>query len=175
MQINFKKLVIPTPQIAMTMYHWANDPALVHLMRPSRDKAELEMKVSLTTTTLAERIMNGHVIYLIYADAQLVGETNYIIDPPHLLKKEPNSAWLGIGIGEASARGRGIGTLAMQKLESEIRAEGLARMELGVFEYNEHAIRLYQKMGFQEIGRIEEFTYWQGRMWTDIRMEKWLK
>ena len=31
------------------------------------------------------------------------------------------------------------------------------------------------KMGYKEIGRIDDFTYWDGKMWTDIRMEKILK
>jgi RimJ/RimL family protein N-acetyltransferase len=47
-------------------------------------------------------------------------------------------------------------------------------MELGVFEFNTHAIKLYEKTGFQEIGRIPDFTFWQGRMWQDIRMEKYV-
>lgn len=144
-------------------------------MRPSRDKAELEQRVSVTIETLAEQIENGHQIFLIYADGLLVGEMNFIVDPLHLLKKESGSAWIGIGIGADSARSKGIGTQALQYLEDEIRAQGLMRIELGVFEYNERAIRLYKKMGFQEIGRIEGFTYWQGKMWTDIRMEKRLK
>jgi hypothetical protein len=27
-------------------------------------------------------------------------------------------------------------------------------------------------MGYREFGRIDDFTYWRGRMWQDIRMEK---
>jgi hypothetical protein len=30
-------------------------------------------------------------------------------------------------------------------------------------------------MGYREIGRIDDFTYWQGKMWQDIRMEKYLQ
>ena len=175
MQIRFEKLSIPTPFIAATLSAWANDPALKHLMRPNKDQAELDAKVSVTTQTLTERLERGYVIYLIYADGQLVGETSYIVDPPQLLRHMLGSAWLGISIGAASARGQGIGALAMAYLEDEIRAQGLARMELGVFEYNERAIKLYQKMGFQEFGRVEGMTYWQGKKWTDIRMEKRLK
>jgi len=56
--------------------------------------------------------------------------------------------------------------------KSEIRLHGLKRIELGVFEFNENARRLYQKLGYKEIGRIPDFTYWNGKMWPDIRMEK---
>ena len=144
-------------------------------MRPSFSKEELDAETSVTLDTLAERIERGHVFYLVYANEKLVGEMNYTVNPPQLLRHEPNSAWIGITIGEASARGKGIGVQAMQYLEAEIRAAGCARIELGVFEYNTRAIKLYKKMGYQEIGRVPEFTYWQGKMWTDIRMEKRLK
>ncbi len=175
MQINFRKLVIPTPEIAMHMNDWANDREIVHLMRPSFSPEELEAETVVSVESLEERIDRGYVIYLIYGDEQLIGEINYVVDPPQLMRHEKGSAWIGISIGPASVRGRGIGVKAMQHLEGEIRAAGYHRIELGVFEYNAPAIRLYKKMGYQEIGRIEEFTYWDGKMWTDIRMEKRLK
>ncbi len=175
MTIVFKKLAIPTLEIAMTMNNWANDRAIVHLMRPSFSQEELEAKSSVTVQTLLKRIARGYMIYLIYTDEQFVGEMNFVIDPPQLLKKEPGSAWFGITIGEASARGKGVGVKAMQYLEDEIRMAGCSRIELGVFEYNVPAIRLYKKMGYREIGRIPEFTYWDGKMWTDIRMAKRLR
>lgn len=175
MQISFKKLVVPTAKVARHLNNWANDREIVHLMRPSFSKEELEEKASVTVQTMLKRIAHGHVIYLIYADGQLVGEMNYVVDPPHLMRHEPGSAWIGIGIGVASARGKGIGAQAMQYLEDEIRAAGYRRIELGVFEYNAPAIKLYKKMGYEEIGRIENFTYWDGKMWTDIRMEKRLR
>ena len=62
----------------------------------------------------------------------------------------------------------------MQYLEGEIRAQGLKRIELGVFEFNTNAIKLYRKLGYQEFARIANFTYWDRRMWQDIRMEKYL-
>ncbi len=159
----------------MQMSDWANDREIVHLMRPSFSPEELEAETVVSVESLEERINRGYVIYLIYGDEQLVGEVNYIVNPPQLMKQEPGSAWIGISIGPASARGKGIGAKAMQYLENEIRAAGYYRIELGVFEYNAPAIRLYKKMGYQEIGRIEAFTYWDGKMWTDIRMEKRLK
>ena len=83
------------------------------------------------------------------------------------------TAWISITIGEEIARGKGIGYQALQYLEQEIRKQGLKRIELGVFEFNTAAIKLYQRAGYREIGRIPDFTYWQGKMWQDIRMEKY--
>ena len=44
MQINFKELVVPTAEIARHLNNWANDREIVHLMRPSFSKEELEEK-----------------------------------------------------------------------------------------------------------------------------------
>jgi RimJ/RimL family protein N-acetyltransferase len=173
MNIVFKKLTTPTPEIAASLTKWANDPLLIPVMRPSRDKEELEKPVSVTVESLTERL-EKYSIYLIYADGRLVGEMNFQIDPDYLFKREAGTAWIGIGIGEASARGKGVGARAMKYLEEQIQAQGLSRIELGVFEFNAKALRLYRKAGYQEIGRIDDFTYWQGRMWQDIRMEKYL-
>jgi RimJ/RimL family protein N-acetyltransferase len=99
---------------------------------------------------------------------------NYQIDPGHLYKKVSGTAWLGIVIGEESARGKGIGFHAMQHLEEEIKKQGLSRIELGVFEFNTSAFKLYQKLGYKEITRIDGFTFWEDKMWQDIRMEKYI-
>ena len=51
----------------------------------------------------------------------------------------------------------------------------LRRIELGVFEFNTSAFRLYERLGFKEFARIDAFTWWQGKKWQDIRMEKYLE
>lgn len=162
-----------TPAIAACLTRWENDPYLVPLSRPHRGQEDLERAQIVTAESLAQQLVHQR-IYLIYHDEQLVGEMSYQVDPAHLFSKVPGTAWIGITIGEASARGKGIGRQALQYLEGEIRAEGLARIELGVFEFNAPALALYRKLGYREIGRIAGFTYWQGQMWQDIRMEKQL-
>jgi len=171
MDITFAKLTEPSPEIVAALNRWENDPDLVPRIRPSQSQEDLERPETITLESLQKRLEHNRT-YLIYLDGQLIGEMNYQVDPGHLYKKEPGTAWIGISIGEPVGRGKGIGALAMQYLEEQIRLEGLKRIELGVFEFNTNAIRLYQKLGYQEIGRVEGFTYWQGRMWQDIRMEK---
>ena len=174
MHISFIKLTTPIPEIATILNQWANDPTLIPLIRPSSNKEELEEQVFVTVESLRKRLEHL-AIYLIYAEGQLVGEINFQIDPEYLYKKETGTAWIGIVIGEISARGRGVGTQAMGYLEEQIQQQGLKRIELGVFEFNTNAINLYKNMGYQEIGRIDDFTFWQGSMWQDIRLEKYLK
>ena len=173
MDVKFRKLIEPDAEVLEHLNKWENDPALIPLIRPNRDQEALEMREVLTAQDLEERLVHNHT-FLIYQDGQVVGEMDYQIDPQHVFKKETGTAWIGIIIGEESARGKGIGQQALQYLEEEIRKQGLKRIELGVFEFNTSAIKLYQKAGYQEIGRLPDFTYWNDRMWQDIRMEKYI-
>jgi len=170
----FAPLVEPTPEIASAFTRWENDPTLIPLTRPNRNEEDLETQQLVTLDTLTRRLKHHH-IYLIYLGIQLIGEMNYQVDPKHLFTKEQGTAWIGITIGERQGRGKGIGYQALQYLEQQISARGLTRIELGVFEFNTSGIALYQKLGYKEIGRVTDFTYWQGRMWQDIRMEKRLE
>ena len=171
--IHFTKLTEPTAEITAVFNKWENNPTLVPFIRPSQDKAALEKQEIITQATLAKRLERT-VIYLIHRGADLIGEMNYQVDPAHLYKKEAGTGWIGINIGEESARGMGIGNLAIAHLEAEIKQAGLHRVELGVFEFNANALKLYTRLGYQQIGIIENFTYWRGKMWQDIRMEKYV-
>ena len=173
MNIQFIKLMEPTSEIVESINRWENDPALIPLTRPNRDLTELVRRETLTLRELAKRLEDYH-IYLMYYNNLLIGEMNYTVDPNHLFKKEPGSAWIGITIGEPLGRGKGIGFEAIQYMENQIKKAGLKRIELGVFEFNKQAIKLYQKLDYKEIGVIKDFTYWEGKMWKDIRMEKYL-
>lgn len=169
--VHFSRLIEPTKKIVAAFSQWENDPELIPLSRPNANQEDLEKRQVVTVEDLEKRLKHTF-IYLIYLDQQLIGEMSYQVDPRHLFKKEPGTAWIGITIGEDGARGKGIGFQAMQFLEDEVKRCGLKRIELGVFEFNAKAIRLYQKSGYSEIGRIPDFTFWQGKLWQDIRMEK---
>lgn len=171
MDVRFERLTKPTAEIAGYFNKWENDPRLIHLIRVNRDQESLEKTITVTVKDL-EEWLGRKQIYLIYLQNQVVGEIEFQIDPKHLYKNDVSTAWVAIMIGEESARGKGIGYIALQYLEREIQALGLRRMELGVFEFNTNAIKLYQRLGYREIGRIPDFTFWQGKLWADIRMEK---
>jgi RimJ/RimL family protein N-acetyltransferase len=172
--VHFVPFVEPTPDIAEAFTRWENDPTLIPFSRPNPTKQDLDKREIVTLDELARRLIYQH-IYLIYLDTQLIGEMNYQVDPPHLFKKEAETAWIGITIGEAYGRGKGIGYQALVYLEQQIHLHGYGRIELGVFEFNTPALALYQKLNYREIGRIADFTYWEGRLWQDIRMEKYVK
>jgi RimJ/RimL family protein N-acetyltransferase len=173
MNIKFEKLSSPTTEFVGCLNRWDNDPVLVPFIRLNKNKDELERRKVITMEDLETRLQD-HFIYLIYLQDQLIGEIEYQVDPKHLYKKETGTAWIGIVIGEEIGRGKGIGYLAMQYLEEQIKLQGLTRIELGVFEFNKNAIKLYKKLGYKEFARLTDVTYWQDKMWQDIRMEKYL-
>ncbi|KAA0564451.1 GNAT family N-acetyltransferase [Bacillus sp. CH30_1T] len=173
MTIHFSEVIEPNLIIVEAFNRWENNPDLIPLIRPNKNKKELEKRCQMTLEDFKNRL-DTHHIYLIYTDDKLVGEMNYMVDPSHLHKRAPGTAWIGITIGEENGRGKGIGFKAIQYLEEEIKRKGLTRIELGVFEFNTHAYKLYQQLGYQEIARIADFTYWNNKMWSDIRMEKHL-
>jgi RimJ/RimL family protein N-acetyltransferase len=173
MNLKFIKIIEPNETLVDVFNRWDNDEVLIPLTRPNKNKAALERRDTMTLDDLKQRL-DHHQIYLIYLDDQLIGEMNYTVDPNYLFKKEEGTAWIGITIGELEGRGKGIGFQAIQHLEAEIKKQGLKRIELGVFEFNTQAQKLYKKLGYKEIGRIENFTYWADKMWFDIRMEKYL-
>ncbi|WP_374056874.1 GNAT family N-acetyltransferase [Rossellomorea sp. FM04394] len=173
MDIYFTKLIQPDTSILESLNKWENNPELIPLTRPNKNQEALDQRGNLTLLDLKQRLEHHH-IYLIHLNNRLIGEMNYMVDPEHLYKKEKGTAWIGITIGESEGRGKGIGKEAINYLEHQVRKEGLKRIELGVFEFNTNARKLYQKLGYQEIGRIADFTYWNSKKWSDIRMEKYL-
>jgi RimJ/RimL family protein N-acetyltransferase len=71
--------------------------------------------------------------------------------------------WVSVGIGEAAQRGQGCGTDAMRLLLQFAFDElNLHRVQLTVFRYNTHAIRLYERLGFQHEGTFREFLQRDG-------------
>jgi len=77
--------------------------------------------------------------------------------------------YVGVGI-RAGYRGIGIGTEIMRALINESKKMGLKILVLDVFDTNNEAKRLYQKMGFRESGRIPKGIYKQGKYIDLIRM-----
>ena len=88
--------------------------------------------------------------------------------------KTRHRAALGISI-KKKAWGLGLGTILMEKALLQARENGFTQVELGVFADNERARHLYQKLGFQELGRIPRAFYLKDGTYCDeVQMVKFL-
>lgn len=89
-------------------------------------------------------------------------------------------AWVAIAIGEREYWSRGCGTDAMQVIQRyAFEYLNLRRLTLLVFEYNQRAIRSYEKAGFVVEGVVPEAMLREGRRWDWIYMgilrDEWQK
>ena len=89
-------------------------------------------------------------------------------------------AFVGIGLGDRADWNKGYGTEAMRLVLRYAFLElNLHRVSLGVFEYNQRAMRSYEKAGFQVEGRIRGDLHRDGRRWDGVFMgvlrSEWMK
>ncbi len=79
---------------------------------------EASSLVPVTAEDVARQKQSGHALrrWMILLDDVPVGEMGFCMDDEQLVTKLPQTAWVGIVVGEASARGRGVGETAMKYL-----------------------------------------------------------
>jgi RimJ/RimL family protein N-acetyltransferase len=87
-------------------------------------------------------------------------------------------SFIGIGLGDREYWGKGYGTDAMKVILRYAFTElNLRRVTLDVFEYNQRAIRSYEKAGFIVEGRQRGQILREGRRWDVFYMgilrEEW--
>ncbi len=72
--------------------------------------------------------------------------------------------WLSVGIGDPANWNRGFGSEATELLlEFAFSELNLHRVTLTVFRYNERAIALYERLGFQHEGTFRDFGERDGK------------
>lgn len=125
------------------------------------EKAKIQTQEKDSKEEAIEKVGNALIdiekeegIYLVLeVDGKMVGLSN--------IRKEGSGAVSHRGIAgvfiHKNMREKGLGTRLMEKAVSEAKDRlGLESVLLGVFEDNEAAVGLYEKLGFEEIGRIKE-------------------
>lgn len=144
---------------------WRNDPELIgSLGAPFRYiNAEVDQR-------WYEQYMNSRGSCVRCA---VVDEKDEILGLVSLMSIDSvnRSAHLHIMIGNLENRGKGIGTFAVCELVNHaFNNLNLRRIELGVLETNEPAIRLYQKVGFVREGVKRQSVYKNGAYLNLIMM-----
>ena len=87
-------------------------------------------------------------VFVAEADGRIVGRLSIARDPH---PASPHVADLGLLVA-ADLRGRGIGRSLLTAAVEWARAAGVTKLELHVFPWNEPALRLYERFGFQREG-----------------------
>ncbi|MEW6710462.1 MAG: GNAT family N-acetyltransferase [Candidatus Riflebacteria bacterium] len=155
---------------------WEKDESTRHLHMVTRSEEEFK-NLKVTRDELKERVAevfksDRAFFWIIFMRGEPIGLLAGQIDPKQLIKHVPGTFWPSIVIGEASARGCGAGRRAMQWCEELALEKGCGRIEIGVFEFNQPARRLYESLGYHEFARTPDFTWWNGKLHADLRLEK---
>jgi ribosomal protein S18 acetylase RimI-like enzyme len=95
-----------------------------------------------------ENILKGLPAFVALVNGKVVGWCDIIVSPWETLSHVGS---LGMGI-DSKFRGMRIGTALIKATLEKSKEAGLEKVELGVFESNSHAIRLYEKAGFHPEG-----------------------
>ncbi len=109
---------------------------------------------------------DGHVLGIETLDGTLIGNVGL-----HGIDWKDRRAVLGIVIGEKEYWNRGYGTEAVSTLLGFAFGEmNLHRISLRVYEYNERAIRCYEKCGFRLEGRLRKARFHAGKYHDELIM-----
>ena len=82
------------------------------------------------------------------------------------------TATLGIFIGDDEYRSKGYGTEAIRlMLDFGFNYLNLNNVELALMEFNQRALKCYQKCGFKEIGRRRKCKFINGKYYDSILMD----
>jgi diamine N-acetyltransferase len=147
---------------------WFNDPevrrGLAHRGLPNED-GELQWYEGVTKASVAPR--PDQLAFAIHdaADGELVGVCGIENIDHNFLRAD-----FGIFIGQR--RGTGIGTDATRlTLDWAFTILGLRNVMLETYEFNDGAVRAYERAGFQVIGRRRDSVRALGRRWDVILMD----
>jgi len=142
------------------------DPPRLHSSKAIKDWMEKELENAKDMSWFAIRALE---------DDRLLGDITLSV-----INWGSREAFVGIGIGERDSWGKGYGTDAMDLILRYGFVElNLQRISLTVFEFNQRALRTYEKAGFRLEGRQRQIMQREGRRWDILYMgilrEEWME
>jgi RimJ/RimL family protein N-acetyltransferase len=159
------------PQDVGPLVTWFNDPEVTRYLKRCRPLMPQAEEVFLRQ--LSESETDIAVGIVVREGDRLIGVTGL-----HHLEPRNRHAMFGISIGDKSAWGKGYGTEATRLVvRYAFDTLNLNRVWLHVYEYNDRARRVYEKVGFRTEGRLRQDTFRDGRYWDTVVMgvlrEEW--
>ncbi|SFL50070.1 GNAT family N-acetyltransferase [Salibacterium qingdaonense] len=121
-----------------------------------------------------DRYVNGddqpgleRIVYSVMEEQAVIGHISL-----GAVDRQNRSARIGkVLVGDRHSRGRGIGLQMMEKLCSIAFDEmKLHRVSLGVWDFNEAAVRCYERAGFVHEGRKRDIRIVRGEYWSIYEM-----
>ncbi len=116
-----------------------------------------------SANAIKNQVSEGAAYYILKSQEQDLGYLS--------VSRKKDSLFLSKLYVLSSSRGKGIGKIAMQFIESETKRLGYSKISLTVNKYNKASIKAYEKMGFK---RIKDLVIDIGRgfIMDDYYMEK---
>ncbi|GKV56404.1 acetyltransferase [Sporosarcina sp. NCCP-2222] len=146
-----------------TYHAWRNDMEVMTSTNPILDLPSFqETEAFVNEVILGSPDAKSYMI-VDQLSGQAIGITSLI----HIDMKNRNAECI-IDIGEKDFHGKGYGREALTLLlDYAFREINLHRVALRVFSFNERAISLYEKIGFQHEGASREALFRNGQ-WHDV-------
>jgi len=175
MKITYREMDFDSKEDLLLLCQWYNDPTITSLF--NLYQSEEETHHTFTAADFLPRrqpptTMTPFANLLILADGVPIGEARFEVDTRKLHTQQPNTGWISLVIGVPAYRGQGLGAGVVSHLEERLAALGVERVEVGIFEYNSPSLRLFSRLGYEEISRREGRVWWRGQMWAEIRYLK---
>ncbi len=116
--------------------------------------------------SLSSQKVPTDIVFGIEIDGKLIGTVGI-----HRINWASRNGYLGIAIFDKGFWNRGIGTEATSLiLKYAFEYLNLHKILLEVYEYNERAIRVYEKLGFKREGILRKNHYLKGKYYDVIVM-----
>lgn len=163
------RLTVEDPGVVVDHFSkWNRDTEYLRLLNdePATAYTKNQIKEFVEEELVADRSDIHFFMIRSLADDRIIGETG--LDGVLWIHGE---SFVGIGIGEKELWSQGYGTDAMRVLLRYAFTElNLHRVSLSVFEYNQRAIRSYEKAGFVYEGRERGRVQRGGQRWDILYM-----
>lgn len=122
-------------------------------------------------TPIFQELLVKKVLYVFMADEQAAGMCKLI--PQEY--RNAHMAYLGGVAIDPALGGKGYGRMMLEEVLDWARQRQLRRVELSVAVSNERAIRLYEKVGFQQEGILRKYTWFRPEnRFIDEIMMSWI-
>lgn len=125
------------------------------------------------TTALERKKISGHPWLVAELDGQIVGYATCGAFRPASGYQPTVEHSVHV---HAGFRGRGLGSLLLDRLIAEVRAKGWCSMIAGIDASNEGSLRLHERRGFRQVAKIprvaRKFSRWLDLVFMQLRLDE---